>query len=116
MKRTWMILLVVFVFVGMAACAGMTPSGQKILRARGTVDAYEPGKMLTFANAMEIEGYSDEGEVMVVASPKPGEYSYVITPATDVKGTITKGVRVLVRYTEAGGVKTALSIEKIWGK
>ncbi len=116
MKRTWMILLVAFVFVGMAACAGMTPSGQKIFRARGTVEAYEPGKMLTFANTMEIEGYTDEGEATVVASPKPGEYSYVLTPATDVKGTITKGVRVLVRYTEAGGVKTAISIEKIWGK
>ncbi len=115
-RRIWMVLLVVGVFVAMAACAGMTPAGQKILRARGTVESCEPGKMLTFGNTMEIEGYSDEGEVMVVASPKPGEYSYVITPATDVKGTITKGIRVLVRYTEAGGVKTAISIEKVWGK
>ncbi len=114
-RRIWMVMLVLGVFVVMAACAGMTKSGEKIYRARGTVEAYEPGKMLTFANAMEIEGYSDEGEVVKVASPKPGEYSYVVTPATDVKGTITKGVRVLVRYTEAGGVKTAISIEKIWG-
>ena len=110
-----MVLLVAGVFVAMAACAGMTPAGQKILRARGTVESYEPGKMLTFSDKMEVAGFSDEGETMVVASPKPGEYSYVITPATDVKGNITKGVRVLVRYTEAGGVKTAVSVEKVWG-
>ena len=114
-RRIWMAMLVLGVFVAMAACAGMTPAGQKIFRARGTVEAYEPGKMLSFTHTMEIAGFSDEGEAMVVSSPKAGEYSYVVTPATDVKGSITKGVRVLVRYTEAGGVKTAVSIEKVWG-
>ena len=116
MRKIWMVLLVLFVFLAMAACAGMTPSGQKILRARGTVDAYEPGKVLKLAEKMDIEGFSDEGETMIVAPKNPGEYTFAITPATDVKGTITKDVRVLVRYTESGGAKTALSIEKVWGK
>ncbi len=100
----------------MAACAGLTPSGEKIYRARGTVDTYEPGKMLKFADKLEIEGYSDEGEVAVMKPTDPNQYTFAITPATDVKGTITKDVRVLVRYTQTGGTKTAVSIEKIWGK
>jgi hypothetical protein len=114
-RKIWMVLLVLFVFLAMAACAGMTPSGQKILRARGTVDAYEPGKMLRFAEKMEIEGFGDEGNTVMVSPKNPGEYTFVVTPATDVKGTITPGIRVLVRYTESGGAKTAVSVERVWG-
>jgi hypothetical protein len=116
MKKIWMVWFVLVVFLVMGACAGMTKSGEKIHRARGTVDAYEPGKMLKLSDKMEIEGFGDEGDTVVVAAPKPGEYTFALTPATDVKGTITKNVRVLVRYTESGGAKTAVSIEKVWGK
>ena len=116
MKKIWMVWFVLVVFLVMGACAGMTKGGEKIHRARGAVDTYEPGKMLRLADKMEIEGFSDEGETVVVAPKNPGEYTFAITPATDVKGTITKGVRVLVRYTESGGAKTAVSIEKVWGK
>ena len=120
MRKIWLISIIAFVFLAMAACAGMTPGGEKIYRARGTVEAYEPGKMLKFADKMEIEGYSEEGEVAVMKPQNTGEYTFAITPATDVKGTIKPGERVLVRYTQsggmAGGAKTAVSIERIWGK
>ena len=116
MKKTWMVLFVLVVFLAMAACAGMTKGGEKIHRVRGSVDAYEPGKMISLAEKMELEGFSDEGESVVVAPKNPGEYRFAITPATDVKGTIQKGVRVLIRYTESAGTKTAVSVEKVWGK
>lgn len=117
MRKIWLISIVAFVFLAMAACAGLsTPSGQRIYRVRGTVEAYEPGKVIKLASRLEVEGYSDEGEVQVVKPSGPDEFTYAITPATDVKGTITKDIRVLVRYTQAGGAKTAVSIEKIWGK
>ncbi len=119
MRKIWLIAIVAFVFLAMLACAH-TPTGQRIFRARGTVETYEPGKVLTFSDRLEIEGYSDEGDVAQMKAGAAGEYTFAITPDTDVKGTITKGVRVLVRYTQAGGMaggaKTAVSIEKVWGK
>ncbi len=40
----------------------------------------------------------------------------MITPATDVKGNIDPKDRVLIRYTETGGAKTAVSIEVVRDK
>jgi hypothetical protein len=116
MKKILFISFVLFVFVAMGACAGKTPSGQKILRVRGAVATYEPGKMLKLEDRMEIEGFSEAGDFTVIATPTPGEYTFVITPATDVKGNIDPKDRVLIRYTETGGAKTALSIEVVRDK
>jgi len=116
MKKTWMVWFVLFVLVAMGACAGKTPSGEKILRVRGAVETYEPGKMLKLEDRMEIEGFSEQGEYMVIKDPTPGEYTFMITPATDVKGNIDPKDRVLIRYTETGGVKTAVSIEVVRDK
>ena len=115
MRKIWLISIVGLVFLAMAACATM-PTGERIFRARGTVEAYEPGKMLKFSDRLEIASYSDEGEVTVMKPTNTSEYTFAITPATDVKGNITPGVRVVVRYTQAGGQQTAVSIEKVWGK
>ena len=115
MKKILVISFVLFVFLAMVSCAGVTPAGDKILRVRGTVDAYTPGKTISLAEKMEVTAFTNEGDTVNVATPKPGEYTFMITPATDVKGTITSGIRVLIRYTESGGAKTAVSIEKVWG-
>ena len=67
MKRILLVSVVLFVFVAMVACA-TTPSGQKILRARGTVLSYEPGKMINLKpGAAEIE-YTGGGDY--VAAPE----------------------------------------------
>ena len=117
MRKIWLISIIAFVFLAMAACAGMhTASGERVFRARGTVEAYEPGKMLRFASKLEVEGYSDEGDVQNVSPSTPEEFTFVITPDTDVKGTIAKDVRVLIRYTGTGSVKTAVSVEKVLRK
>ena len=114
MRKIWLISILAFVFLSMAVYPAM--GAERIHRMRGTVDTYEPGKMLKFQDRLEIASFSDEGEATVMKPANTSEYTFAITPATDVKGTITKGTRVLVRYTEAGGVKTAVSIERIWGK
>ena len=116
MKRIWMVLFVLVVFLTMASCAGFTKGGEKIWRCRGTVDTYQPGSMIKLAYRLEIEGFSDEGEAVIMKPTNEADYTFAITPATDVKVTITPGVRVLVRYTQAGGEQTAVSIEKVWGK
>ncbi len=117
MRKTWMVLFILFVFVALAACAGMTKGGEKVYRVRGTVDVYEPGKMIRLAENMEVEGFTtDYGESNVILRAKnPGEFTYTITPATEVKGTVEKGKRVLIRYTASGPesatTKTAVSID-----
>ncbi len=72
------------------------------------------------ADRSEVEGFTEEGEVVVMKPGAAGEYTFAITPASDVKGTIKSGEPVLVRYTQsggrAGGKKTAVSIERVWGK
>jgi len=119
MRKIWLISIVAFVFLAMAACAH-TPSGQRIYRVRGTVETYDPGKMIKLASKLEVEGYSDEGDIQKVTPSGPDEFTFAIAPATDVKGTITPNVRVLIRYTQVGegaaAQKTAVSIEKVWGK
>jgi hypothetical protein len=113
MKKTWMVWLVLAVFLAMAACAGMQKGGEKIHRARGTVDAYEPGKMIKLSDKMEVQG-SEAGQGYFAKVPNPGEYTFAITPATEVIGTPKPGERALIRYTGSGTGKTAVSIEDIW--
>ncbi len=47
--------------------------------------------MLKFADRSEIEGFTEEGEVVVMKPGAAGEYTFAITPASDVKGTIKPG-------------------------
>jgi hypothetical protein len=113
MRKIWMVLLVLFVFVAMGACAGTQKAGDKIHRARGTVETYEPGKMIKFSDKLEVEG-SEAGQGYFAKAPNPGEFTFAITPGTEVIGTIKPGERALIRYTGSGTGKTAVSIEDIW--
>jgi hypothetical protein len=117
MRKIWLISIVAFVFLAMAACASLhTASGQRIYRVRGTVEAYDPGKMIKLASRLEVEGYSDEGDVQKVTPSGPDEFTFAIAPDADVKGTIKPNERVLIRYTQAGAAKIAVSIERVWAK
>ena len=119
MKKILLVSVVLFVFVAMVSCAGMyTKGGDRIYRVRGTVETYAPGKMIKLAAKLEVQGYSDEGDVQKVQPSGPDEFTFAVTPATDVKGTITPNLKVLIRYTQVGegaaAQKTAVSIEKVW--
>jgi hypothetical protein len=116
MKRTGMVFLVLVAFLAMGACAGKAPGGEKIHKVRGAVETYEPGKILKLSDKVGIESFDGDGMSALVATPTPGQYTFVITPATDVKGNIDPQDRVLIRYTETGGAKTAVSIEVVRDK
>jgi hypothetical protein len=118
MKKILLVSVVLFVFVAMVSCAGMY-TGQKVFRARGTVAAYEPGKMISLHAGMavlEVEGeYGD-----ATPSAPPEVFAYAITPSTELKGEIKPGTRVLIRYTQMGkgdgAQKTAVTIDPLGGK
>ena len=113
MRKIWVIWIMVFVFLTMAACAGMTKGGERILRARGAVAAYEPGKMIKLAAGLDVMDSEEERSFRPPAAGYAPQYA--ITPATEVKGEIKPGTRVLIRYTKSGSgpeaPKTALSID-----
>ena len=114
MKKIWMVLIVSFVFLTMAACAGVTPAGDRIFRAVGKVATYEPGKVIKLQEGLEVTDLAD-GKQLIGTT---GEYIFDITAATEVKGDIKPGDRVRVRYTAVGpghgpGPKTAVSIEAL---
>ena len=119
MRKIWVISSMVLVFLAMAACGGMYQGGERVFRARGTVTAYEPGKMIKLAEGLEVTRGTTTEINYYTAAPT---YSpqYVITPATEVIGEVKPGIRVLIRYKMSGlereSPKTALSIEAIWGK
>ncbi len=118
MRKIWMIWAVVFVLLAMVACAGMQKGGERILRARGAVAAYEPGKMIKLAAGLDVMGGEEERAFKAPAAGYSPEYK--ITPATEVRGDIKSGTRVLIRYTQSGSgqeaPKTALSIDAVWQK
>ena len=118
MRKIWAIWIMVFVFLTMAACAGMTKGGERVLRARGSVAAYEPGKMIKLATGLDVMTGEEERAFRPPAAGHVPEYA--ITPATEVKGEIKPGTRVLIRYTQSGsgpeGPKTAISIDAVWEK
>ncbi len=109
-----MVLMVLVVFLAMAACAGVTPAGDKIPRAKGYVEAYEPGKMIKLAMGLQVQEYTEQ-EFKVVTDT--GQWVFDITLATELKGEIKPGIRVLIRYTALGsgaqGPKTGVSIEAL---
>ena len=117
MRKIWVVSIMVFVFLTMAACAGMQKGGERVLRARGAVAAYEPGKMIKLAAGLDLMGEKDRAD-----RPPGSAYApeYAITPATEVKGDIKPGTRVLIRYTQSGSgpeaPKTAISIDAVWQK
>ena len=119
MKRILLVSIVLSVFLAMVSCAGMH-TGQKVLRARGAVAVYEPGKMVSLQGGMEM--IKTEGTDYIAAPPNaPAQvFEYAITPDTEVKGEIKPGIRVLIRYTQIGkgdnAQKTAVSVDAVWGK
>jgi hypothetical protein len=117
MKRVLFIAVILFVFVAMVSCAGKWYRGEKVLRARGVVESYEPGKTINLKPGTSEQLLTMEGTnyVRVPENAPPVEYVYAITPDTEVKGEIKKGVRVLIRYTQIGtgveAAKTAVSVD-----
>ncbi len=118
MRKIWVISVMVFVLLAMAACAGMQKGGERVLRARGAVAAYEPGKMIKLAAGLDVMSGEEDRAFRAPAAAYSPEYK--ITPATEVKGDIKPGTRVLIRYTQSGSgqeaPKTALSIDAVWQK
>lgn len=119
MKKVLFISGVVFIFLAMVSCAGKVAgmhSGETVMKARATVAAYEPGKWIKVPSGMPQLIMKGTDSV-----PNPDYVEYVtcdITPATEVKGEIKPGVRVLIHYTQIGkgpgSQATAVSIERIW--
>jgi hypothetical protein len=115
MKKILFISVVLFVFLAMAACAGVTPGGERIHKARGHVDTYEPGKTIKLKEGLDVQTYADSSFVTTTT----GVYVFTIDPATKVTGDIKPGIRVLIRFTDQGSGPTsqnpkyALSIEAL---
>jgi hypothetical protein len=121
MKRILLVSIVLFVFLAMVSCMGAS-HGEKVLRARGTVATYNPGKQITLEPGLTETPQHVGGDnyIAVPADAPTPVFEYAITPATEVKGTIEPGIRVLIRYTQVGSgdmaERTAVSIEAIWSK
>ncbi len=119
MKRVLVISFVLFVFLAMVSCGGKVAgmhSGETVMQARATVAEYEPGKSIKVPSGMQQLIYKGSEPI-----PNPDYVPYItceITPATQVKGEIKPGVRVLIHYKQFGkgpaSQATAVSIERIW--
>jgi hypothetical protein len=117
MKKMWTVLIVSFVFLTMAACAGLTPAGDKVHGARGKVIAYQPGQMLELSGTDLMRHDAVETATL---SPMPRaeeagkRWIYTLTPATTMKGDVQVGSIVSIRYTvdQTGGMNAAY-VEKV---
>jgi hypothetical protein len=116
MKRILFVSFVLFVFLAMVSCMGAS-HGEKVLSARGTVATYDPGKKITLQSGITGIPQRVGPDTYIAVPPDAPEpvFAYAITPATEVKGTIEPGIRVVIRYTQVGGgdtaARTAVSIE-----
>ncbi len=125
MRRIWLISILGFVFLTMAACSSMyTSKGDRIYRVRGVVALYNQGKLIELQPGMtQMKTRTEtENQMTDIVAPEraltPADYKYAITPATDLHGDIKPGSRVLIRYTEKGSgdyiQRTAVSIDAVW--
>lgn len=118
MKRIALISLVLFVFMVIVSCAGKTSTGQKVFRARGTVESYEPGRVITLVRGATETQTTGTDYVAPDKNAPPEVFAYQITSDTELRGQVKAGIRVLIRYTETGSgptaQRTALSIDPVW--
>ncbi len=122
MRKIWLISILAFAFLPMVACA-TTPKGERVLRARGTVAAYEPGKMISLRAGMGDMEYMEQASITgeyKPAPPVPQPVLFSISSDTEVHAGIKPGIRVLIRYTQVGqgdsAARTAVSIDAVWEK
>ncbi len=123
MRKIWTISMLAFAVIAMAACASMyDKQGERVFRARGTVAAYEPGKMIKLQAGQtemlqQVDSLALQSASGASSSQKTPILEYTIVPDTEVHGDVKPGKRVLIRYTQKGVENpqaTARSIDAVF--